>query len=220
MQKPCKKKKVYREINWLGVRSFRIYCEAQTSKTLHYALLSPMKSAHKCQFASSSLITKIKQSLSLHFICWATQILYSIWRHTGRNHFTEHYDATIYGTKSGNKPLKQDCLIHGGWAPTVQRRIGPGHQDDISLPSQPLLEGLSRPSTDFMVRCHPLGPGKRLGGGTETENTWHCNTNQDMWIHSSHGLSESTEKYELLSTGSRAGKCPPSGGFTLLHRQM
>lgn len=112
MQKK-KKQKLNGEIEWPEVWSFTVYYEAQASKSLHYALLSPMKSAHKCQLASSSLITKIKQSWPLHFICWASQILHSIWAYTGRNHFAEHWDAAIYGLKSGNKPPKTRLLTSG-----------------------------------------------------------------------------------------------------------
>lgn len=119
---------------------------------------------------------------------------------------------------------KKDCLIHGGWNPTVQSRTGPGHQDEnlheqpyvpdgrhalhISLPSQTLLEDLSRPSTGFTVRCHPLSPRKRLWG--KTENAWLCNTNQDTWIHSSHGLSESTGEGHRTSFKWKQGREVPS----------
>lgn len=77
--------------------------------------------------------------------------------------------------------------------------------------------GLFRPSTDFIVklRCHPPGPRNRLGG--KTENTWHCDTKQDMQLCLSSGLSESMSQRYKTSFNLKQVREAPS--FWWIHRQ-
>lgn len=77
--------------------------------------------------------------------------------------------------------------------------------------------GLFRPSTDFIVkvRCHPPDPKRRLGG--KAENTWHCNTKQDMQLCSSFGLPESMGQRYQTSFNLKQVRDAPS--LWWIHRQ-
>lgn len=76
--------------------------------------------------------------------------------------------------------------------------------------------GLSRPSTDFIVkvRCHPPGPRDRLVGRQRTPGT----VTQSWTCSSAPALRAQAKGTRLLSTWSRSGKHLPSGAFTGRHK--
>lgn len=78
---------------------------------------------------------------------------------------------------------KPDCSIHGSWTPMLGTGLGQDTTMKTCTSSLMFLmagprftshhPGLSRPSTDFIVkvRCHPPGPRNRLGGRQRTPGT-------------------------------------------------
>lgn len=120
---------------------------------------------------------------------------------------------------------KPDCSIHGSWTPTARHRTGPRHHDE-NLHEQPYVPD-GRPAlyispsrfiqTQYWFHREgevpPTWSQEQAGG--KTENTWHCNTKQDMQLRSSSGLSESAgQRYKTSFNSKQVRKHLPSGGFT------